>query len=111
MYDTADFTAYSRLADELIAKATKEQLADVAENRDKLDAQKRRCHLWRGKSVDGKTHDHGQRKGADDLPMQWNLSHVVLWLGHATEPSVSIAYWNRSDPATISSFTTMSAWS
>jgi len=30
MYDTADFTAYSRLADELIAKATKEQLADVA---------------------------------------------------------------------------------
>ena len=30
MENTADFTAYSRLADELIAKATKDQLADVA---------------------------------------------------------------------------------
>ena len=30
MYDTVDFTAYSRLADEMIDKATKNQLADVA---------------------------------------------------------------------------------
>jgi len=30
MEETADFAAYSRLADELIGKATKEQVADVA---------------------------------------------------------------------------------
>jgi len=30
MEDTAEFTAYSPLADDLIGKATKEQLADVA---------------------------------------------------------------------------------
>ena len=30
MTDPDDFTAYARLADELIAKASKEQLADVA---------------------------------------------------------------------------------
>jgi len=30
MEDTAEFTAYSHLADDLIGKATKEQLADVA---------------------------------------------------------------------------------
>jgi hypothetical protein len=30
MDDTADFTPYARLADDIIQKATKDQLADVA---------------------------------------------------------------------------------